>query len=121
MAEDAAGEEAHVDEGARAADYQAEAEAAGCSSTLIRSSSSGGLHAFIQLPQFLKAHHVHHIGRELVARAGMTPKDGTCEIFPSEMPWVPGAKTRSDYSRSRGVRLPGGKGSALIVDGAANP
>ena len=91
----------------------------GCRSILTRSSTSKGLHLLILLPAMQPTHLVHHMGQELVARAGMTVQDGICEIFPSEVRWVPGFKTKGRCSpRSKGVRLPGGKGSALIVDGA---
>ena len=93
---------------------QRAAEAAGCRVVVIRSSSSKGLHLWILLPEMTKAHLVHHVGQELVARAGMHVQDGICEIFPSELPW-----SRSGTPpQSKGVRLPGGKGSALLVGDA---
>ena len=86
------------------------AEAAGCRVVTVRSSNSKGLHKWILLPELAPAHVAHHIGKELVARAGMTVKDGTCEIFPSELRYRKGCPPAS-----KGVRLPGGKGSALLV------
>ena len=91
---------------------EAAVEAAGCQSALIRSSNSKGLHLWVLLPEFQPVHRVHHIGRELVERAGMTIKDGTCEVFPSEIRYRKGRPPGS-----KGVRLPGGHGSALLVDG----
>ena len=92
---------------------EAAIEAAGCQSVLIRSSNSGGLHLWALLPEMQPVHRVHHIGRELIERAGMTVKDGTCEVFPSEIRYRKGRPPGS-----KGVRLPGGRGSALLVDGA---
>jgi hypothetical protein len=95
---------------------QAAAEAAGCRTVLIRSSHSNGLHLWILLPEHQPAWLVHHIGVELTACAGMHKLAAYCEVFPSLMPYVKG----KPLPRSNGIRLPGGKGSALIVDGELN-
>ena len=88
------------------------AELAGCRVALIRSSTSKGLHLWILLPEMVHVSRVHHIGQELVARAGMVVKDGSCELFPSEIPWSPDPRKLPE---SKGIRLPGGHGSALIT------
>ena len=87
-------------------------ELTGCKVVLIRSSTSKGLHLWILLPEMVHVSRAHHIGQELVARAGMVVRDGSCELFPSEIGWVPKGQA---IPESKGIRLPGGHGSALIT------
>ena len=80
---------------------------------LLRSSHSNGLHLKVLFPQELHASTVHFVLKLLVEQAGMHKVNAECEIFPSELPWV---SKGAPLPRSHGIRLPGGKGSALIRD-----
>jgi hypothetical protein len=91
-----------------------EAIAAGCSCTMLRSSSSGGLYALIQLPAALRAWEAHWVGAELVARAGMTLESGQCELFPSRIDYC-SSPDPSTWAQSHGIRLPGQLGGALLI------
>lgn len=93
---------------------EAEAAAAGCGCSLVRSSTSGGLHALITLPEPVKAWQAHWVGAELVARAGMELAAGSCELFPSRLDYS-SSTNPEDWAQSHGVRLPGQEGSALLV------
>lgn len=87
-----------------------EIERIGCAWSMTRSSSSGGLHLQVTLPEAIHTWKAHWVGRVLALRSGIALEAGQAELFPS----------RVDYStegrqRSHGVRLPGQEGSALIL------
>ena len=86
----------------------------GCQTEVIRSSHSGGLHIWIFFPAELHVSRAHHLTKRLTEQAGMHKVNAECEIFPSEIRWVPQG---APIPRSNGIRLPGGKGSALIRNG----
>ena len=95
-----------------------EATAAGCGVVLLRSSASGGLHVVVLLPEPVPAWRTHWVVAELVARAGMTPAAGVCELFPSRLDYRD-SPNPTDWAQSHGVRLPGQEGGALLLDSRA--
>lgn len=91
-----------------------EAAAAGCITTTLRSSASGGLHVVIAMPEALPAWKAHWVGAELLARSGMELAAGQAELFPSRLTYSVSPDPK-DWAQSHGVRLPGQEGSALLV------
>ena len=91
-----------------------EAQKTGCTVSFIRSSESGGLHAYVSLPTAVPCWQAHWIGIELFRRAGIEAQQGQAELFPSRIDY------QEDLSlgrvQSHGFRLPGQAGSALIVN-----
>jgi hypothetical protein len=89
---------------------KSEIERAGCAWSLTRSSSSGGLHVQVTLPEAIQTWKAHWVGRMLALRSGIALEAGQAELFPSRVDY-----SRESRQRSQGVRLPGQEGSALIL------
>lgn len=93
---------------------QHEAERCGCQLTLLVSSTSGGLHGVLTLPEPVSAWLAHWVGVKLLERSGIESGQGQAEVFPSHMPYAPEGQ---DKVRSNGFRLPGQEGCKLIAAG----
>lgn len=89
---------------------KSEIERAGCAWSMTRSSSSGGLHVQVTLPEAIQTWKAHWVGRMLALRSGIALEAGQAELFPSRVDY-----SRESRQRSQGVRLPGQEGSALIL------
>ena len=87
------------------------AEQIGCRVSFIRSSHSGGLHAFVSFPKLIHAWLAHWLMLWLLEASGMAVKAGQAEVFPSRIDY----RSDGQRARSNGFRLPGQGGSALIV------
>jgi hypothetical protein len=87
------------------------AEQIGCRVSFIRSSHSGGLHAFVSFPKLIHAWLAHWLMLWLLEASGMAVKAGQAEVFPSRIDY----RSDGQRARSNGFRLPGQEGSALIV------
>jgi hypothetical protein len=86
-------------------------EQIGCRVSFLRSSHSGGLHAFTAFPEAIPAWMAHWLLAWLLDASGMALAAGQAEVFPSRIDY----RTDGQRARSNGFRLPGQEGSALIV------